>query len=76
MLAHGHVHNDVHESADEEEKWTGPTWTEEELRAYIEHNDTCIVLIDGYAVDVTRYMKAHVRPFFLSRFSWNAELVR
>jgi len=64
MLAHGHGHNDTHERVDEKEEWTGPTWTEKELNAYIERNDACVLLIDGYVVDVTEYVKTHVRlPF-------------
>jgi len=58
MLAHGHGYNDTPEGVDEE-GWTGPTWTEKELNAYIERNDACVLLIDGYVVDVTKYVKTH-----------------
>ena len=66
MLAHGHDHKDTQESVDEKEKWTGPTWTEKELNAYIERKGACVLLIDGYIVDVTQYAKTHVRLPFLS----------
>jgi len=61
MLERGHGHNlaHAHESVDENDNWTGPTWTEKELRSHIERNGACILVIDGYAVDVTRYMKMH-----------------
>jgi hypothetical protein len=61
MLSHEHKYNAAHGKVVEKEGWVGPTWTEAELRAYVERNGTCFVLIDGYAVDVTRYIKAHVR---------------
>ena len=68
MLAHdGHDHNDTHEGADEEEEWTGPTWTEKELNAYMERNGACVLLIDGYIVDVSEYVKTHVRLPFLPK---------
>jgi hypothetical protein len=63
MLAHGHDRSDTQESVDEE-GWTGPTWTEKELNAYIERNGACALLMDGYIVDVTEYDKTYVRlPF-------------
>jgi len=58
MLLHGHDHDSAHRKIVEEE-WVGPTWTEAELKAYAERNSACVLLIDGYAVDVTGYMKAH-----------------
>ena len=61
MLAHGHDHKDAQETVDEKEEWTGPTWTEEEMNAYIERNGACALLMDGYIVDVTKYAKTHVR---------------
>jgi stearoyl-CoA desaturase (delta-9 desaturase) len=61
MLSHGHNYDGAHGKVVEKEEWVGPTWTEAELRAYVERNGACVVLIDGYAVDVTRYIKAHVR---------------
>ena len=60
MISHGHSYNGAHEKVVEEKEWAGPTWTETELKAYVERNGACVVLIDGYAVDVTGYTKAHV----------------
>jgi len=54
MLAHGHDQRAV-----EKEDWTGPTWAETELEAYVKGKGACVVLIDGYAVDVTEYVDAH-----------------
>ena len=70
MISHGHSYNSAHEKVVEEEEWVGPTWTEAELKAYVERNGACVVLIDGYAVDVTGYTKAHVGslPLFYQRF--------
>ena len=59
MLSNRHGDNGAYESVSEEE-WVGPTWTETELKAYVERNGACVVLIDEYAVDVTGYIKAHV----------------
>ena len=64
MLAHGHDHHGAYERAAEEE-WVGPTWTEAELKACVKESDGCVILIDNYVVDVTRYIDMHVR-FFLS----------
>ena len=61
MLSLGHNHNGAHGRVVEKEEWAGPTWTEAELKAHAERNGV-IVLIDGYAVDVTGYIKAHVGP--------------
>ena len=61
MLARDHDHNNAHEIVDEKDEWTGPKWTEKEFKAYMERNGTCVLLIDGYVIDVTGYMKTHVR---------------
>lgn len=75
MLLHGHDHNSAHRKMVEKEEWVGPTWTEVELKAYAERNGAgaCVLLIDGYAVDVTGYIKAHVRP--LSSPMWDLLLI-
>jgi hypothetical protein len=40
-----------------------PDWTLEQLEQYIYHNDgRCLVLLDGYIVDVTSYLVEHVCP--------------
>jgi stearoyl-CoA desaturase (Delta-9 desaturase) len=68
MLAHERQqdHIDAHERGGEKEEWTGPTWTEAELEAYVERNGACVMLIDGYVVDVTGYIKTHVRSLSFS----------
>jgi hypothetical protein len=57
----------THEKNDEEE-WAGPTWTMAEVEAYVERNGACVMLIDGYIVDVTGYVKIHVRSLSLFHF--------
>jgi len=60
MLTNRHDQNAARERVVENKEWTRPTWTEAELEAYIKRRSgACVVLIDGYAVDVTRYLKAH-----------------
>ncbi|KAI0297585.1 fatty acid desaturase-domain-containing protein [Multifurca ochricompacta] len=59
VLAHSHGHRQTHEKAVEQGEWMGPMWTEAELKAHVKANDACIVLIDGYAIDVTGYMDTH-----------------
>jgi stearoyl-CoA desaturase (Delta-9 desaturase) len=70
MLSHGHDHIDAHQKMAEEEEWgrSVPTWTEAELKAYAERNDACVLWIDGYAVDATGYIGAHVRPLSFLQF--------
>jgi len=72
MLLHGHDHNNANRKIEIVEKDEGsqqePTWTEAELKAYAERNGACVLLIDGYAVDVTGYIEAHVRPWTLLFF--------
>ncbi|KAH9958400.1 hypothetical protein BGW80DRAFT_161237 [Lactifluus volemus] len=41
------------------EEWVGPTWTETELEAYVKESDACILVIDKYVLDVTRYIDIH-----------------
>jgi hypothetical protein len=67
MARSGHDHRiHAHERVDEKEEWAGPTWTVAEVEEYIERDGACVMLIDGYIVDVTRYVKTHVRSLSLS----------
>jgi stearoyl-CoA desaturase (delta-9 desaturase) len=70
MLLHGHGHNSTHRKVVEKEEWGRrvPTWTEAELKAYAERNNACVLWIDGYAVDATGYIEAHVRPLSFLQF--------
>lgn len=48
-------------SEDDEEVWAGELWDVDHLRSYIaEKRSRCVVLIDGYAIDVTNYLGEHV----------------
>jgi hypothetical protein len=57
ICEHGHGHNvaRAHERVDENDEWAGPTWAEKELKSGIERNGGYLLVIDGNAVDVTRY---------------------
>ena len=68
MLLHGHDHKSAHRKVVEKEELGGrmPTWTEAELKRYAERNSACVLWIDGYAVDATGYIEAHVRPSLFS----------
>jgi stearoyl-CoA desaturase (Delta-9 desaturase) len=70
MLTHGHDHRGANGKAIEEDEWVGPTWTEAELEAYVKESDACIILIDKYALDVTKYIDMHVR-FSVLLHIWN-----
>jgi stearoyl-CoA desaturase (Delta-9 desaturase) len=78
MLARDH--HGAHDKAVEEEEWVGPTWTEAEMEAYVKESDACILVIDKYVLDVTRYIDIHVRfslfPHFgnlLTIVAWRCE---
>ncbi|KAI0275182.1 fatty acid desaturase-domain-containing protein [Gloeopeniophorella convolvens] len=58
-LGHHHHHHAVPEKPVEADEWTGPTWSEAELRKYVKESSKCVVVVDGYAVDVTSYAKVH-----------------
>lgn len=46
--------------------WEGRVWTNGQLDEYIKARPgRCVVLIDGYAVDVTNYLGEHVRLLFI-----------
>lgn len=46
---------------DDEDAWTGEVWDEDRFRSFVtEKRSRCVVLIDGYAVDVTHYLGEHV----------------
>lgn len=70
MLSHRDDHNSTHRKVVEKQEWGRrvPTWTEAELKAYAERNNACVLWIDGYAVDATGYIEAHVRPLSFLQF--------
>lgn len=37
-----------------------PNWTRKQLEQHIYNDDRCLVLLDGYIVDVTSYLSEHV----------------
>lgn len=83
MLLHGHDHNSAHRKVVEKEEWgrrapSLPTWTEADLKAYAERDGACVLWIDGYAVDATGYIEAHVRllSFLQSGFVADGMVIR
>lgn len=60
----------------ESEGWIGEIWNEDNLKEYVlARPDKCVVVIDGYVVDVTKYMSEHVsyrshRCLKLKLISW------
>lgn len=54
-------------SEDDEEVWAGEVWDVDHLRKYVaDKKSRCLVLIDGYAIDVTNYLGEHVSSLFFS----------
>ena len=52
---------------DEESEWEGPVWNEDDLRKYVNAKPgRCVVILDGYVIDVTRYLGEHVGILLLS----------
>lgn len=48
----------------ERDFWECKTWNMDQIRMFAaEKTGRCVVLIDGYAVDVTSYLGEHVRAF-------------
>lgn len=46
----------------EEDNWTGDEWNTAQLHEYVQARPgVCVVVIDGYAVDVSSYLGEHVR---------------
>lgn len=45
----------------QDEVWSGETWTKELLAGFADAEGRCVLLLRGYAVDVTEYMTEHVR---------------
>ena len=46
---------------EQDDGWSGEIWTKEQLIRYAADEERCVLLLRGYAVDVTGYMKEHVR---------------
>lgn len=52
------------------DSWEGRVWTNGQLDEYIKARPgRCVVLIDGYAIDVTNYLGEHVGLIFFLLFS-------
>lgn len=51
--------------------WNGAVWNTSRVQEYVEKLGKCVVLIDGFAVDVTSYLGDHVRLVtFDLKFWW------
>lgn len=45
----------------DEDTWTGDEWSTKDLYAYVQARlGVCVVVISGYAIDVTSYQGEHV----------------
>lgn len=54
-------HKNESESSQDEE-WVGETWSIDQVTEYaVKHEQYCILVVNGYAVDVTSYLGEHVR---------------
>ena len=49
------------DTTDTDAPWRGTEWTLEEAHACAAASGRCLVVIDGFVVDVTDYLKEHVR---------------
>ncbi len=45
----------------ESDQWDGECWTRQQAKEYAQKNNRCLIVLSGYAVDVTRYLGEHVR---------------
>lgn len=53
---------------DVESEWNGEDWDKERLAEFVrEKPGRCVVVIDGYAIDVTKYLGEHVRFSLFSK---------
>ena len=46
---------------EQDDGWRGEIWTKDQLARHVAADGRCVLLLRGYAVDVTEYMKEHVR---------------
>ncbi|KAH9947108.1 fatty acid desaturase-domain-containing protein [Amylocystis lapponica] len=47
---------------EEEGPWKGPTWTPDQVRTYVQaggRGGRCVVVLDGFVVDITAYLAEH-----------------
>ncbi|EPQ60464.1 hypothetical protein GLOTRDRAFT_135138 [Gloeophyllum trabeum ATCC 11539] len=57
---HEKSRGDRHRPHDEEEEWSGAVWTKEKAEEYVAENpQRCVLLIEGFLVDATAYLKEH-----------------
>ena len=45
----------------ESDQWDGECWSRQQVIEYAQKNNRCMIVLGGYAVDVTRYLGEHVR---------------
>ena len=44
----------------EADTWNGEVWNTGQVKEYVEKLGKCVVIIDGFVVDVTSYLGDHV----------------
>jgi len=55
---HHHMHDKEGEADGAE--WTGEVWSREDMERYVEEKpERCVLVLDGFLVDATAYMKEH-----------------
>lgn len=67
MHSKSHVtHHDGHSenNGEAEAAWSGPVWDMDQVLEYAENMGTktapCLMVVDGFVIDATNYMKEHV----------------
>ncbi|KAF8554358.1 hypothetical protein OG21DRAFT_1100299 [Imleria badia] len=61
-------------TTDADESWSGKEWTIEETQAYAGSNPAeCLIVIDGFVMDVTEYLKEHVLRGYAIRTEQDGE---
>ena len=50
----------------ESDQWDGEYWTQDQAIRYAKQQNRCVIVLGGYAVDVTRYLAEHVRVLVLA----------
>lgn len=52
----------------ESDQWDGQCWTRQQVIEYAQQHLRCVIVLGGYAVDVTRYLTEHVCLCYVGDF--------
>ena len=65
MRHKSHHGSNTYDKEQDENGWQGETWGIEKVEEFVtEKKGRCVILLDGFVVDVTGYLGDHVRCFF------------